>query len=171
VISSSPTSMSSFVATSSFQNRTCTKTPIQVEVHEITFRTRYHSHETGSEQKSYTYFTPAMQSVEDWFQTTQHSMFLPYLLVRVFKINDSWCIGKEIWRSFWILTFLPLYISEHTLFPPKPCRWLMTLIAIGQELIGALRHACKTNQMHILPLGWWSGVETIENKRNASLRS
>jgi hypothetical protein len=27
----------------------------------------------------------------------------------------------------------------------------MTLIAIDQELMGTLRHACKTNQMHILP--------------------
>jgi hypothetical protein len=44
-------------------------------------------------------------------------------------------------------------------FPLNPCRWLMTLIAISQELMGTLRHACKTNQMHILPPGWWSGVE------------
>jgi hypothetical protein len=46
-----------------FQNRTFTETPLQVKVQEIIFPTRYHSHETGSEQKSYTYFTPAMQSV------------------------------------------------------------------------------------------------------------
>jgi hypothetical protein len=39
------------------------------------------------------------------FQTAQRSIFLPYLLVRVFKIDDSWCVGKEIWRSFWILLF------------------------------------------------------------------
>jgi hypothetical protein len=31
------------------------------------------------------------------------------------KIDDSWCVGKKVWRSFWILTFLPLYISEHLL--------------------------------------------------------
>jgi hypothetical protein len=43
------------------------------------------------------------------------AMFLPYLLVCVFKIDDSWCVGKEIWRSFWILIFLPLFISEHVL--------------------------------------------------------
>jgi hypothetical protein len=43
------------------------------------------------------------------------SMFEPYLLVRVFKIDDSWCIRNMVWRSFWILTFLPLYISEHVL--------------------------------------------------------
>jgi hypothetical protein len=45
----------------------------------------------------------------------QCSMFLPYLLVCVFKIDDSWCVGKEIWRSFRILNFLPLYISKHML--------------------------------------------------------
>jgi hypothetical protein len=63
------------------QNRTCTETPLQVDVHEIIFPMSYHSHETGSEQKSYAYFTPAMQSIQGWFQTAQRSMFLPYLLV------------------------------------------------------------------------------------------
>jgi hypothetical protein len=79
-------------------------------------------------------------------------MFLPYLLVRVFKIDDSLCVGKEIWRSFGILTFLPLYLSDmcsnlygNSYFPLNPCRWLMTLIAIGQELMGTLCHACKSN--------------------------
>jgi hypothetical protein len=46
-------------------------------------------HEMGSEQESCAYFTPAMQSVQSWFQTAQRSMFLSYLLVRVFKIDDS----------------------------------------------------------------------------------
>jgi hypothetical protein len=46
------------------QNRTCTETPLQVEVHEIIFPTRHHTHETGSEQESCAYFTPAMQSVQ-----------------------------------------------------------------------------------------------------------
>jgi hypothetical protein len=41
-----------------------------------------------------------MQSVQGWFQTAQRSMFLPYLLVRVFKIDDSWCVGKKVQRSF-----------------------------------------------------------------------
>jgi hypothetical protein len=56
-----------------------------------------------------------MQSVQGWFQTAQRSMFLPYLLVRVFKIDDSWCVGKKVRRSFWILNLLPLYISQHVL--------------------------------------------------------
>jgi hypothetical protein len=121
-----------------FQNRTCTETPLQVEVYEIIFPTSYHTHETGSEQESCGYFTPAMQSVQGWFQTAQRSMFPPYILVRVSKIDNSWCVGKNIWRSFLILTFLPLYISDHVLkpnrnsdFPLKPCRWLTILIAIG----------------------------------------
>jgi hypothetical protein len=89
----------------SLQNRTCSETPLQIEVHEIIFPMSYHTQETGSEQESCAYFTLAMQSVQSWFQTAQRSMFLPYLLVWVFKIDDSWCVGKEIWRSFWILTF------------------------------------------------------------------
>jgi hypothetical protein len=28
---------------------------------------------------------------------------------------EPWCIGKMVWRSFGILNFLPLYISEHVL--------------------------------------------------------
>jgi hypothetical protein len=41
-------------------------------------------------------------------------------------------------------------------FPLKPSRSLTILIAIGQELMGTLLHAYKTNLMHIVPLGlWW----------------
>jgi hypothetical protein len=104
-------------------NRTCTETPIQVEFHEIIFPTSHRTHEMGSEQESCAYFTPAMQSVQGWFQTAQCSMFLPYLLVRVFKIDDSCCVGKKVWRSLWILNFLPLYISEHVL----KSRWKLRL--------------------------------------------
>jgi hypothetical protein len=56
-----------------------------------------------------------MQSVQGWFQSAQRSMFLPYLLVRIFKINDSWFVGKKVWSMFLILNFLPLYISQHVL--------------------------------------------------------
>jgi hypothetical protein len=98
------------------------------------------------------------------------AQILPYLLVQVFKIDDPWCVGKMDWRSFWKLAFLPLYISEHVLklngnsdFHLKSCRWLTILIAIGQELMGTHSHVLKTNQIHILPIGWWSGVETIAN--------
>jgi hypothetical protein len=112
--------MPSFVAASSSTvfvfppDRTCTETPLQVEVHEITFSMSHHMHETGSEQELCQFFS-GNAICPRRFQTAQRSMFLPYLLVRVFKIDDSWCIGKEIWRSFWILLFLPLYISEHVL--------------------------------------------------------
>jgi hypothetical protein len=106
------------------------------------------------------------------------------------------CLGRVLkWEVFCfgflqVLSRVPLvvlgdpqgcprqYISENVLkswwnrnFPLKPCRWLMILIAIGQELMGALRHTYKINQVHILLLGWWSGVETIANKPNTSLRS
>jgi hypothetical protein len=91
------------------------KHPLQVEVHIIMFPTSHHSHEMGSEQESCAYFTLSTQSVQSWFQTAQRSMFLPYLLVRVFKIDDPWCIGNRVWRSLWILTFLPLYTTEHVL--------------------------------------------------------
>jgi hypothetical protein len=84
------------------------------------------------------------------FQTAQHSMFLLYLLVRVFTIDDSWCVRKEIWRSFWILLFFHCTslntcsnLDGNSNFLLKPCRWLMTLIAIGQELMGTICHACK----------------------------
>jgi hypothetical protein len=33
------------------QNRTCTETPLQVEVHEIIFPTSHHMHETGSNKR------------------------------------------------------------------------------------------------------------------------
>jgi hypothetical protein len=121
IISSSPTSIPflSLPHLPQFffylQNKTCTETPLQVEVHEFIFPTSHHMHETGSEQEICAYFTPAMQSVQGWFQTAQRSMFLPYLLVQVFKIDDSWCVRKEIWRSLWIWTLLPLYISDHVL--------------------------------------------------------
>jgi hypothetical protein len=70
VISSSPTSMPSFVAASSstvfffLQNKTCTETPLHVEFHEIIFPMNHRTHETGFEQESCAYFTPAMQSVQ-----------------------------------------------------------------------------------------------------------
>jgi hypothetical protein len=35
------------------------------------------------------------------------------------------------------------YLDGNSDFLLKPCRWLMTLIAIGQELMGTICHACK----------------------------
>jgi hypothetical protein len=70
IISSSPTSIPSLLLPhlpqflSYFQNRTCTETPFQVEVYEIIFPMSHRTHETGSEQESSGYFTPAMQSVQ-----------------------------------------------------------------------------------------------------------
>jgi hypothetical protein len=70
IILSSPTSIPSLLLPhhpqffSYFQNRTYTETPFQVEVYEIIFPTSHLTHETGSEQESCAYFTPAMQSVQ-----------------------------------------------------------------------------------------------------------
>jgi hypothetical protein len=70
IISSSPTSIPSLLLShfpqffSYFQIRTCTETPFQVEFYEIIFPTIHRTHETGSEQESCAYFTPAMQSVQ-----------------------------------------------------------------------------------------------------------
>jgi hypothetical protein len=80
VISSSPTSMPSFVVASSstvffLQNRTCTETPLQVEVHEIIFPMSHHMHETGSEQENCANFTPAMQSVQGDFRLRSAQCF------------------------------------------------------------------------------------------------
>jgi hypothetical protein len=78
--------------------------------------------------------------------------------LNVFAISPS--TGHQNWwflmcwkgdlKELLNITFLPLYISEHVLkswwkqrLPSKPCRWLMTLIAISQELMGKICHACK----------------------------
>jgi hypothetical protein len=66
-------------------------------------------------QESCANFTPAIQYVQGWFKTAQCSMVLPYLIVQVFKIDDSLCVGNKVLRSFWKLNFLSLYISEHVL--------------------------------------------------------
>jgi hypothetical protein len=70
IISSSATSIPSLLLphlpqfSFYFQNRTCNEAPLQVEVYEIIFPTSHRTHETGSEQESCAYFTPAMQSVQ-----------------------------------------------------------------------------------------------------------
>jgi hypothetical protein len=56
-------------------------------------------------------------------------------------------------------------LMENSDFSLKSYRWLTILIAIGQELMGTLLHAYKTNLMHILPWGLWSGVETISTNQ------
>jgi hypothetical protein len=95
------------------------------------------------------------------FQNVQCLMFLPHLLVQVFKIDDPWCVGKMFegaseYELLFHCTSLNTFsnLDGNNSFPLKPCRWLTILIAIGQELMGTLGHACETNQMHILPPGW-----------------
>ena len=50
-------------------------------------------------------FYPSAAICPDEFQNAQRPMFLPYLLVRVFKFIDLECVGMRIWWSFWISTF------------------------------------------------------------------
>ena len=76
-------------------NRTCTETLLHCEVHEFSFPTSPYSHKIDSEQESYVHFIPALQSVSN-FRTRSVQIFLPYLLVRVFKFIDLGCIGTEI---------------------------------------------------------------------------
>jgi hypothetical protein len=64
-----------------------------------------------------------------------------------------------------------LKLNGNNDFLLKPCRRLTILIAIGQELMGTLCHACKNKSNAHSSLGWWSGVEIIANKPNTSQRS
>jgi hypothetical protein len=102
IISSSPTSIPSLLLPhrpqffSYFQNRTCTETPIQVEIYEIIFPTRHRTHETGSEQVSCDYFTPMMQSVQGWFQTAQRSCFCHISLYESSKLMIIDVLGKGL---------------------------------------------------------------------------
>ena len=52
-----------------FQNRTYTETLLHCEVHELSFSASPHSPKIDSEQESYVYFIPALQSVLTNFRT------------------------------------------------------------------------------------------------------
>ena len=82
-----------------FQNRICTETLLHCKVHEFSFPTSPHSPKIDSEQESYVYFIPALQYVPN-FRTRSVQIFLPYLLVRVFKFIDPGCVGTGILWSF-----------------------------------------------------------------------
>ena len=116
-------------------------------------------------------FYPSAAICPDEFQNVQRSIFLSYLLVRVFKFIDLGCVGTGIWWSFWISTFCFLYSSEHVLKLMKTAACFRTLEMLtnfvfffDHEFMGTLCHACKTIQVHNLPPRWQSGVETIANK-------
>jgi hypothetical protein len=66
---------------------------------------KYLSPPTDSERVSYAHSTSALQSVQSWFQTARRSMFLLYLLVRVYKFIDLGCVRTDTWWSFWFSTF------------------------------------------------------------------
>jgi hypothetical protein len=56
-----------------------------------------------------------LQSVKNWFQIAQRPMFLPYLLVRVFKFVDLGGVGIRTLWSFWFSIFPSLYMSDQVL--------------------------------------------------------
>jgi hypothetical protein len=120
MISSSPTSIPSLLLPhlpqffSYLHNRTCTETPIQVEVHEIIFPTSHHTYETGSEQES------CVILLQRW---NLSKAFSDCATLNVFAISP--CTGLQNWwflmrwkgdlKELLNITFLPLYISEHML--------------------------------------------------------
>ena len=85
------------------------------------------------------------------FQNAQRPMFVPYLLVRVFKFIDLGCVGTGISWSFWISTFCFLYSSKHVLKLMKTAACFRTLEMLtnlifffDQEFMGMLCQTCKT---------------------------
>jgi sensor histidine kinase YesM len=54
-------------------------------------------------------------NLSSWFQTAHCSMFLSYLLVRVFKFIDLGCVRIGTWWSFWFSTFSSLNMSYQVL--------------------------------------------------------
>ena len=114
---------------------------------------------------------PSAAICPDEFQNMQRPMFLPYLLVWVFKFIDLGWVGTGISWSFWISTFSSLYVSV-------PVQNLMQTAGLALELWRCWRiliSSLITNSWerffmsakyfkHTLPPGWRSGVETNANK-------
>jgi hypothetical protein len=116
--------------------------------------------------KSCANFSPAMQSVQGDFRLRSAQCFFHISLYGSSKLMILDALerrfeGVSEYYFFFHCTSLNMCsnLDGNSDFPLKPCRWLTIFIAIGQELMGILHHACKINQMHILPPGWWSGVE------------
>ena len=115
-------------------------------------------------------FRPSAAICPDKFQNAQRSMFLPYLLVGVFKFIDLKCVGMGIWWSFWILTFCFLYSSEHVLKLMKTAAsfsgfddvddldWILLVLNSWERFFMPAKYF-----KHTLPPGWRSGVETNAN--------
>jgi hypothetical protein len=103
----------------SVQIISCSKQLLQLVVHEIVFPQSVYSPPIDSDRVSYAHFTTTLQSVQIWFQTAQHLMFLPYLLVQFFKIIDLGGVGIRTLWSFWFQTFAFFYISDQVLKPDE----------------------------------------------------
>ena len=116
-------------------------------------------------------FRPNAAICPDEFQNAQRPMFLPYLLVRVFKLIDLGCVGTGISWSFWISTFYSLYISVHVQnlmktagLPLELWRCWRIWFLLWSRIHGNALSCLQNNQVHTLPPGWQSGVETNANE-------
>ena len=105
------------------------------------------------------------------FQNAQCPKFLPYLLVWVFKFIDLGCVGMVISWSFWISTFSSLYVSVHAQNLMKTAGLALELwrcwriwFLLWSRIHGNALSCLQNNQVHTLPPGWRSGVETNANK-------
>ena len=105
-------------------------------------------------------FYPSAAIYLDEFQNAQRPMFLPYLLVRVFKFIDLGCVRMGISRSFWISNFSSLYISVHVQNLMKTAGLLSNFGDVEEfdfffdhEFMGTLCHACKTIKCTHYPRG------------------
>jgi hypothetical protein len=85
------------------QNRKCTETPLHVEVYEIIFPT---SHQNLLRRCNL--------SKAD-FRLCNAQWFSHISLYGSSKLMILDVLEKKVWRSFWILNFLLLYVSEHVL--------------------------------------------------------
>jgi hypothetical protein len=100
-----------------------------------------------------------MPSVQSWFQTRIAQCFCHIFLYGSSKlmILDALEIkfeGASEYQLFFHCTCLNTCsnLDGNSDFLLKPCRWLTILIAIGQELMGTLCHACKNkSNVHSTP--------------------
>jgi len=120
-------------------------------------------------------FHPSTAICPDEFQNAQRPMFLPYLLVRVFKFIDLDVLEREFHGASEYQLFLPCTSLSMCKIWWKQRGLLSNFGDVDEfdfffdhEFMGTLCHACKTIQVHNLPPRWQLGVETIANKPKTS---
>jgi len=105
-------------------------------------------------------FHPSAAICSDEFQNAQRPMFLPYLLVRVFKFIDLGCVGTGISWSFRISTCSSLYVSVHVQNLIKTAglalelwRYWRIWFLLWSRIHGNALSCLQNNQVHTLPRG------------------